>query len=199
MDIKKLRKIAEEADDGGEWKVGATSVYTDNTSGWRRVFVDEQTSAQNRDHIATFDPPTVIALLDYIDELKVANPQVKDPIKLNFDFESSSSHPQYPVDNYCECNNTSDWTLEVEEGHASLRHSCGKLSWLEPEDLWFEAAVTVTIDTCSNPGGWHGMVRCDCGPEVYVEIATKQPQQESASFLSKLLTRFHSLRKKTSW
>lgn len=93
------------------------------------------------------------------------------PITFTLDAE-----PLEPVDpDYCECGETTGWTLVVEEGGASLLHSCGKPSWLYPEDIWIEVPVTLDVTTCDNPGGWHGMERCDCGPEVIIEPRTVAP------------------------
>jgi hypothetical protein len=76
----------------------------------------------------------------------------------------------------CECALKDDprCTLDIEEGQASLRHdACGRPLWLDREDIFAEFPVNVTIETCSNPGGWHGMERCDCGPEVAIEHAER--------------------------
>lgn len=71
----------------------------------------------------------------------------------------------------CECPlNDTRCTLRIEEGQAELIHvTCGKRLWLEPEDIFAEIPVDVTIEDCGNPGGWHGMERCDHGPEVSIE------------------------------
>ena len=92
-------------------------------------------------------------------------------IELNFDWEAVETDPGSILDDdYCQCNERDGWTLEIEEGQATLRHSCGKPSWLLPEDIFAEVPVTVTVETCGSPGGWHGMTRCDCGPEVSIEV-----------------------------
>jgi hypothetical protein len=80
--------------------------------------------------------------------------------------------PDFSEDNECKCALKDDprCTLTIEEGQASLRHdACGRPLWLYQEDIWAEFPVTVDIQTCDNPGGWHGMERCDCGPEVSIE------------------------------
>ena len=80
-------------------------------------------------------------------------------------------HPGDPFGGVCECSLKDDprCTLTVEEGNASLHHdACGLPLWLEHEDIFAEFPVKVSIETCSNPGGWHGMERCDCGPEVII-------------------------------
>ena len=94
-------------------------------------------------------------------------------MKFEIDFvnrEVPTGRPSDLDDDYCQCNERDGWTLEVEEGQATLRHSCGKQSWLLPEDIFAEVPVTVTVETCGSPGGWHGMTRCDCGPEVSIEV-----------------------------
>lgn len=60
--------------------------------------------------------------------------------------------------------------LLVEEGQAVIVHNeCDKPIDFYPEDLWTEFPVTVTVETCDNPGGWHGMTRCECGPAIIIE------------------------------
>lgn len=87
--------------------------------------------------------------------------------------EVDQSNRLIPIDYECGCNLHDDprCTLTVEEGSASLTHvACGKRLWLIPEDIYFEVPVKVAVETCDNPGGWHGFERCDCGPEVHIEL-----------------------------
>ena len=77
----------------------------------------------------------------------------------------------------CECSLKDDprCTLDIEEGQARVTHvACGKPLWIYPEDIFAEFPVTVGVETCSNPGGWHGMERCDCGPSVIIEHDPRQ-------------------------
>ena len=82
----------------------------------------------------------------------------------------------------CECalNDDPGCTLVIEEGQASLTHdACGRPLWLYQEDIFAEFPVTVTVDTCDNPGGWHGMQRCECGPTVAIELIETAQVAES--------------------
>ena len=93
--------------------------------------------------------------------------------ELTDDQEAAMDADGLPWAAECRCSLKDDprCTLDVEEGQASLIHvACGRSLWLEREDIFAEFPVKVTIETCANPGGWHGMERCDCGPEVSIEL-----------------------------
>jgi len=51
--------------------------------------------------------------------------------------------------------------------------ACGGLpQWLEQPDAYYlgmePIPVSVNVETCSNPGGWHGLQRCDCTPGIVI-------------------------------
>lgn len=61
---------------------------------------------------------------------------------------SDWEQPEGPDEDWCDCDETTGWMLHIEEGHASLHHSCGKESWLSAHDyvdLWMELPVTVEV------------------------------------------------------
>ena len=71
----------------------------------------------------------------------------------------------------CECEKREGThTLVVEEGQASVLHdACGLPLWFLPEDTFAEFPVTVKVEDCGNPGGWHGDIRCERGPTITIE------------------------------
>lgn len=46
------------------------------------------------------------------------------------------------------------------------------------EDLYFSIRAKLVYRTCGNPGGWHGLERCDCG--YLVDVAEITELQESS-------------------
>ena len=83
LDLTKLREIANAATPG-PWECGMTTfwdprngpthacVRVENAEWWDNLAVIEGSTEADRNmaHIAAFDPPTVIALLDEIEELR---------------------------------------------------------------------------------------------------------------------------------
>ena len=85
---------------------------------------------------------------------------------------SLDKHPS-DLEDFCTCSllDNPSCMMTIEEGQASLTHqACGKPLWFEPEDISAEVAVKVAVETCSNPGGWHGDMRCDCGYTVLIAL-----------------------------
>lgn len=59
------------------------------------------------------------------------------------------------------------WRLVIDDGSTSFRSGCMSCEEFI-EDMFPEAyvvadiPVTLTWESCGNPGGWHGLQRCDC-------------------------------------
>ena len=80
LDLDALRKIAEAATRGPWWtgqhSLGARKIDVISDGGWHMPKTEADAS-----HIAAFDPPTVIALLDYLDAVTAERAALYD--KLN--------------------------------------------------------------------------------------------------------------------
>ena len=94
-----------------------------------------------------------------------------------------------PEDKHCEdcrAGKLGDrFTLAIEEGMGALSCGvCGGLSdWLaEMDNVYFgmePIPVSVAVETCSNPGGWHGLLRCDCDFNIVITPRTATSAKET--------------------
>jgi hypothetical protein len=66
--MEKLRKVAEQATEGS-WRADYDNVWSEGPGIWVCEACDGHSTAE---HIATFDPPTVLALLDVAEAAEAA-------------------------------------------------------------------------------------------------------------------------------
>lgn len=77
----------------------------------------------------------------------------------------------------CDCGTLDGlWDLSYDQGIQLVHRTCGKNfgapDW--EEFFYFESPVTLSLDQCSDPGGWHGLTRCDCG-STFVATPVVEP------------------------